>query len=130
MQKQLTRDHARASYLDARLARGDVMTTESMERLRTLINERMKTSGLMFGTFRCQQCATINDTPYGKCAEIRCKSFYFDDREAVTLNTSGFMDFAGWADKATVQPILSGFEAWVREMANNAEIGDRRRRQL
>lgn len=49
---------------------------------------------------------------------INCKSFYFDDREAVTFNSDEFVGFAGWADDRNVQPILSGFCSWVDEMAH------------
>jgi hypothetical protein len=56
--------------------------------------------------------------PYGG---IRCRSFYFDDREVVTFNPDGFLGFAGWAADGNVQPILYGFVAWLEKMeADNA----------
>lgn len=69
-----------------------------------------------------RQRATVKDTKWGRYAEVRCKADYFDDREAVTFNTDGFIGFAGWADNTNVQPILEGFKEWVREMKAAKEI--------
>ena len=116
MEDQRTRNQARAAFDRAGLTYA-ALTPESMKLLRTLINERMKSSGYMRGTYRCRQRATVKQTPHGKYAEVRCKSDYFDDREAVSFNTDGFIGFAGWADDTNIEPVLSGFEAWVHEMA-------------
>ena len=94
-----------------------VLTPASMKRLRALVNDRMKASGLIEESFRCRQRAVIKDTPFGRYAEIRCRSYYFDNREAISFNTDGFIGFAGWADDQNVQPIVEGFKAWVSELA-------------
>ena len=70
----------------------------------------------MRGSFRCKQRGVIKETSHGKYAEIRCKADYFEDREAVSFNTDGFIGFAGWADDKNIQPVLAGFEAWIREI--------------
>ena len=44
---------------------------------------------------------------------IRCKSYYFKDREAITFDSDGFVGFAGWADDGNVQPILRATLKWV-----------------
>lgn len=90
-----------------------VITPGNMQRLRTLINERMIASGCMGGALRCRQRATVRKG----YAELRCKTSYFDNREAVTFNTDGFIGFAGWAADENVRPILDGFSAWVKELA-------------
>jgi len=75
-----------------------VLTRENLQRLRTLINERMMASGLIKSTYRCRQraCLTLRKgKPYW--AALRCHAYYFDNREAVTFNPDGFVGFAGWA---------------------------------
>lgn len=113
------RREARAVFKEAGLTYA-VLTPGSMRRLRAAINERMKASGSIDGTFRCKQRGVVTETQWGRFAELRCKANYFDDREAVTFNTDGFIGFAGWAAKTNVQPILEGFKAWVSEMAGGS----------
>lgn len=115
METKRTRDEARAAWERAGLTNATV-TRDTLKRLRELINNQMKASGCMRGTFRCRQRGTIEQTPRGPYAALLCKSDYFDGREAVSFNTDGFVGFAGWADSTNVQPILAGFEAWVAEM--------------
>lgn len=82
----------------------------------------MRESGLIKGSFRCRQRGVLKVSLQGKYAEIRCKAFYFDAREAVSFNTDGFIGFAGWADSENVQPVLAGFVDWVRALKSpNAE---------
>lgn len=108
----MTRDQARALFKDAKLDYS-VLTKGNVQRLRALISAKMKGSGLMQGQYRCRQRPIIRN----EYAEIRCKAYYFDNREAVTFNTDGFIGFAGWADESNVQPILAGFSEWVREVS-------------
>lgn len=107
----MTRDQAREMFAGSGLTYSAI-TASSMQRLRALINASMIRSGVMGGTFRCRQRATIRDG----YAEVRCKAHYFDSREAVTFNTDGFIGFAGWADAQNIQPILQGFVVWVKEL--------------
>lgn len=107
---------ARESFAAAGLTY-DVLTPAAVQRLRALVNDRMKASGLILGTFRCRQRGVAKDTPSGRYAELRCRADYFDDREAVTFNTDGFIGFAGWADDNNVRPIIEGFTAWVGELS-------------
>lgn len=94
-----------------------VLTPMNMQRLRTLVNDHMKASGLIMGAFRCRQRAIIKKTPWGPFAELRCRADYFDNREAISFNTDGFIGFAGWADDTNVRPIIDGFKAWVSEVS-------------
>lgn len=111
-----TRNAARKAFDDAGLSYA-ALSKASMQRLRTLVNDRMTASGLIKGTFRCRQRGVVQKTSHGRYAELRCKSFYFDNREAITFNDDGFIGFAGWADDTNIQPILEGFRDWVAEMA-------------
>lgn len=113
---EIMRKGARDAFTAAGLTY-EVLTPTTMQRLRTLINDRMKESGLIKGEFRCRQRAIVKETKWGRYAELRCKAGYFSDREAVTFNVDGFIGFAGWADNTNVQPILDGFKAWVAEIA-------------
>jgi hypothetical protein len=109
--ERLTRDDARAAFASAGLTHA-VVTRVSLQRLRTLINQRMIAGRYMQGTLRCRQRGELR---VGRAA-LKCKAFYFDDREAVTFNSDGFIGFAGWASDENVQPILAGFIAWVGEL--------------
>lgn len=110
----VTRDQARELFAKSGLTYS-VISLESLRSLRAKINQRMIASGAIGGTLRCRQRATLRVRD--GYAEIRCRASYFDNREAVTFNTDGFIGFAGWADKDNVQPILQGFSDWVKEMA-------------
>lgn len=109
------RKEARDAFAAAGLTYA-ILTPTSMQRLRAIINDQMKSSGAILGTFRCRQRGIVKETKWGRYAELRCKADYFDDREAVTFNENGFIGFAGWADDGNVKPILDGFMAWVDEM--------------
>ncbi|MCB2253440.1 hypothetical protein KTQ74_16155 [Pseudomonas chlororaphis] len=108
----MSSNDARALFAGANL-NYSVITQKNMQRLRALINQKMKESDLIKGTFRCHQRPIVREG----YAEIRCRSHYFDNREAVTFNGDGFIGFAGWADKENIQPVLAGFTDWVKEFA-------------
>lgn len=116
MSQLLTRNDARAAFTSGGLSYA-VLTSSNLRRLRALVNEAMRESGLIKGTYRCRQRGAIKEAVGGRFAELRCRSFYFDNREVVTFNPDGFIGFAGWADAQNVQPILAGFVAWCRELA-------------
>lgn len=116
----MTRDDARELFKAAGLTYESV-TRESLKRLRSLINQRMRDSGLFKGTFRCKQRPVVYDVSRATHGYIRCRAYYFRDREAVSFNADGrFIGFAGWASDENVQPILQGFADWVREMSEAA----------
>ncbi len=46
------------------------------------------------------------------CAYLTAKGAYFYAREAVSLNTDGFIGFAGDACDNNVQPVLEAFIIW------------------
>jgi hypothetical protein len=113
----MDRDDARAHWARSGLTY-EALTAENLRRLRTLIDRQMRASGVMSGTLRaCQRFSIHNKHSSGKWAALKCKAFYFDDRQAVTFEPHGFIGFAGWADATNVQPILTAFCAWVDELA-------------
>lgn len=116
----ITRDEVRQSYEEADLGFFPI-THERMTKLRNSINREMQSANLMEGTFHMKHPSNIKVHSNG-CAELRCESYYFDDREAVTFNPDGFIGFAGWADDQNVQPILRGFMAWVKHEEQVAEL--------
>lgn len=101
----ITRDFARAAFTDAGLTY-DILTPDTLRDLRLRIDQKMRSSGLIKNTLRMR-----------RTKQLRCKSFYFHDREAVTFNEDGFIGFAGWADDNNIQPILEGFIDWVRNIS-------------
>lgn len=121
----MTREDARAAWDAASLTYSD-LTSANIQRLRTIINDAMKASGVMApsgrsaGTFRMQPHIKVWLQHKGFGVGLYCRAFYFKDREAVTFNDGGFIGFAGWADDINVQPILSGFTQWVSEISARA----------
>ena len=119
-----TTDDARQYFKDKDLEYKDI-SRGNVQQLRRAINKKMIDSKLMGDTLRCRQRAEFHGpmSYQGRIrsfwAGIECRSFYFDDREAVSFNRDGFIGFAGWADSKHIRPILDGFEEWVDWMALN-----------
>lgn len=111
----LTRDGVRASFAAYGMTFAD-LPKGALRALEQSIDREMQAAALMDGTFRMRDLA-------GSTEYLRCKSFYFDDREAVSFNKDGFIGFAGWADEHNVQPILRGFMEWLAACINS-EVDD------
>ncbi len=114
----MTRDEARKRWAASGLSYG-VLTEASVARLRKIIDAEMRASGAIRGTLRAGR-ARVWESLGDTVADIRCKAFYFTDRQAVTFERGGFVGFAGWADDSNVQPILRAFVAWVDERLQSA----------
>ena len=117
---------ARVQMLDEHLDSGQIdeqMYLDTLDSLDGEFTEKGLNIGKLIKTWEAEELALkdVQDTPHGRYAELRCKSHYFDNREAITFNTDGFIGFAGWADKTNIQPILEGFREWVAEMARGTQ---------
>ena len=117
----MTREEARDLWIDAQLDYSH-LNLGRLQRLRSMLNEEMKSSGFFAVSSRCDGTYRMN-APIrasiafkGWMAELTCRAFYFKKREAITFNDNGFIGFAGWADDTNIQPILSGFTKWVKWM--------------
>lgn len=119
----MTRNDARALFVNTGLTY-DVLTETTMRRLVRHIEADMKISGLMDGTYRMRRTCAVNTQASKPWAALRCKSYYFSDREAVTFNPDGYVGFAGWADDKNVVPVLTGFQRWCEEMAGANKAAD------
>ena len=53
---------------------------------------------------------------------LRCESFYFKNRQAVTFEPDGFVGIAGWADDTNLQPFCRGIIKWA-EAVSGAKYG-------
>ena len=119
MAETLTREQARVAYMASGL-QSRPLDLQRLRALRDTINREMLSAALMDGTFHMAHPSFIRiNGP--RVAELRCLSYYFDDREAITFNPDGFVGFAGWADNQNVQPILRGFMAWVESESATPE---------
>jgi len=107
----MTRDEARSHWKKSGLSFAS-LTPSNLRNLRGKVNKAMIASGAIGESYRAHQRFTIRDTH----AALRCRAYYFEQREAITFNKDGFVGFAGWADDTNIQPILSAFCAWVDEM--------------
>lgn len=92
----------------------------NLQRLRNIINAKMKKGKFIRGSLRCHTRPFFQNDCGELYAGIKCKAYYFRDREAVTFNGDGFIAFAGWADNKNIVPIVEGFVEWVKEMAGGA----------
>ena len=111
----MTRNEARDYFKNSGLTY-TIITKQSMQRLRTLLDAEMETSNLIRGSFRTDRVPEIRRPKTRISAHLRCKSSYFKGRQAITFEPNGFIGFAGWADDINVQPVLKAFNAWVDEM--------------
>lgn len=112
----MTRDHARAEWAKSGLTYAD-LSPESLRRLRGMIDHTMRASGLMQGSYRAAQRFIDRLDGPSPWADLRCRSYCFEGRQAVTFEKDGFIGFAGWADDYNVQPILTAFCKWVAILA-------------
>lgn len=122
----MTRDEARAAFKDLGISCEEV-TVEMLVDLRDRIDQALRASGLIDGTYRMHKLLPRwKGVPGAHWAALTCRSRYFANREAVTFNSNGFVGFAGWADDDNVQPILEAFVEWVVAIvADRARLPDR-----
>lgn len=52
---------------------------------------------------------------------IKVKGTYFDEREAITFNSDGWIGFCGWADDYNTAPFVEGFIEWCDYLKNKKE---------
>ena len=114
--ENLDRNEARKIFAESGLTYKHA-TRDNLQKLRNLINAKMVKGKYIRGSFKCKQRPFLqDDNSGGLYAGVRCKAFYFNDREAVTFNYDGFIGFAGWASDTNIKPILEGFIQWVTEL--------------
>ena len=112
----MTRNEARLYWKDSGLDYG-VLEYANLQSLRNEINKSMISSGVIDNTMRAWQRFTLRkDSPQRKWADLRCRAYYFESRQAITFEPDGMVGFAGWADDENVKPILTAFCAWVDQM--------------
>lgn len=111
----LTRNMAREIWTETGLEMGDLSGADLSD-LRARLDREMRASQLIRGSYRMER--RVRTRHVGgrlRCVELRCRADYFEGRQAVTFEESGFVGFAGWADEVSVQPVLKAFGAWARE---------------
>lgn len=113
IQQLCPRDRARATWAASGLTYA-ILTPKYLARLRRLVDLELRESGLISGSFRAGRVRL--SASGGDVADLRCRAYYFSDRQAVTFERNGFIGFAGWADAENIQPIVRAFEKWVAEM--------------
>lgn len=111
--EDLTRETARAAFRSVfpsgEAAKG--FSESQMIDLRNAINKRLLEAAPMCGTLHMQHPSHVKVSGWG--CRLYCDSYYFEGREAVTIEASGFAGFAGWADDNNVRPFLLGFMDWL-----------------
>ncbi len=88
----------------------DGVTLKQLMELHDLLSEEMQKSGCFRGTF------AINDLELdGRSKFLTCKADYFDNREAVSFNSDGFIGMAGWASSENLKPIQTAVMRWAEQ---------------
>jgi hypothetical protein len=114
---RITREEARAAWRATGLRLSDLAPRDLAD-LRRELDRAMRASQLIRGSLRAElRVRTRRERGRLVLAELRCRSDYFEGREAVTFNRDGFVGLAGWADEVNVQPVLEAFVGWARERA-------------
>lgn len=120
MSDQLKTDIARRNFKECGLTYKN-LTKQDLKRLRIIVAEKVKESGLMKDSYRVNQRWKSVRFKNGHLYEayFECKAFYFTGREAISFNRDGFIGFCGWSDSEHQAPILAGFYEWLEEMTVN-----------
>lgn len=116
----MTRGDAREAFARSKLS-FETMTIEMLRDLRGKLDAHLKAANLIDGTFRMRKICSFRGQGANKSASLRCKSRYFEDREAITFNPDGFVGIAGWADDENVAPIIRGFMEWIASASSMIE---------
>lgn len=111
----MTRDNAREVWAAAGLTYSN-LTLGRVQRLQEMCGDEMIAHRKHLPGFGMLPKMDVSLQAEGFHIELRCRAFYFTNREAITFNAGGFIGFAGWADDINVVPILTGFAKWVEWM--------------
>lgn len=107
MEHIMTNDEVRQLLAD----KGITISTVTAAQLATLhdkLDEKLKASGCFRDTYKMNPKHETKDMRY-----MTCSSDYFDDREAISFNSDGFIGFAGWSSETNVKPILEAVIEWA-----------------
>ncbi len=121
MEHKYTRAAAREFWQASGLTYSD-LTAYNLRMLRGMVDRSMKRTGFMQGSYRAHQRWKLKLDADRSWADLRCRSYYFNDRQAITFEPGGFIGFAGWSDEWNVQPILDGFIKWAAIISRSKAI--------
>ena len=118
------RDEARQYFKDCGLTYKDI-TLGSLRYLEILLNDQFNrvAKACMNGEHgKPRYWVRVNPAKYYKgsydedgrllCAFMTGKGTYFEAREVISFNGSGFIGFCSDADNTNVQPVLAAFHEW------------------
>lgn len=103
----MNRDEVR-EYLSRQGITVNGITKEQVLSLRRLLNKHLKASGVYRGTARLRRIGS-------NYKYLTMKTEEWENREAVSFNSDGFIGFAGWADNRNIRPILDAVVEWAEK---------------
>jgi hypothetical protein len=106
----MTNDEVRQLLVEKGITISTV-TAAQLETLHDMLDEKLKASGCFRDTYKMNPKHKTIDMRY-----MTCSSDYFDDREAVSFNSDGFIGFAGWSSETNVKPILETVVEWAERV--------------
>ncbi|MEE8423857.1 MAG: hypothetical protein V3S49_04895 [Thermodesulfobacteriota bacterium] len=109
MVKIKTNEQAREAIANAGITTENI-TEDMLVMLWHRLSTSLRNSGNYNGTYAM-------NGPVGD-KYMTCKTEQWEEREAVSFNQDGFIDFAGWADISNTKPILSAVEKWLNDLQN------------
>jgi hypothetical protein len=117
-------ENARKHFADSGLAYSDI-TEGDICVLVMLLNRRLKCKKYIgsISTLRMSQKIKAKYTTAGRLKKcfLYINSHYFTQREAISFNESGFINFCGWADEKNTAPVVDAFMEWVNYLKKGDE---------
>jgi|DEB0MinimDraft_6_1074348.scaffolds.fasta_scaffold07970_7 hypothetical protein len=112
------RNSAREAWQRSGLTYAD-LSTAALRKLGDILQRKLEESEILMSSVRVfsGQGERVDATGEVLWMEIRCRSHYFDNREAISFNRDGFVGFCGWADETNCKPFIAAFGEWVEGMA-------------
>ena len=115
-----TNDEARDYFKKCGLTYNDITEGDILS-LVFMINRELKKSNKAGETsVKMSLSKKINMTKNTNGTIKNCylylSSYYFIKREAISFNTDGFIEFAGWADERNLNPLKRAFLAWCDKL--------------
>lgn len=105
----MTNDELREKIASAGITSFNV-TQKQLQVLHERLSEALEASDCFKGEYRMDGL-DLTDPKY-----LTCSSDYFEQREAVSFNSDGFIGFAGWASTSNTVPIKVGVINWLAEL--------------
>jgi len=112
----MTNDEARQYFQDKGL-NYEVLNSQSIKLLTKLLREELSKFKTIQKDCILESINYYRYSPKHRNVCLTVKGTYFDNREAITFNSDGFIGFAGWACSGNTKPFIDGFIKWCDQVS-------------